>query len=67
MRMVRLSSTGQINKILLDEAKSFTHAFHPSTWDVEAGRVQGQPGLQTEFLDSHGYTEKPVHPQKSSL
>jgi hypothetical protein len=22
-------------------------------------RVQSQPGLQTEFQDSHGYTEKP--------
>lgn len=38
--MVRLSSIGQINKILLDEAKSFTHAFNPSTWDVEAGRSE---------------------------
>jgi hypothetical protein len=38
------------------------HAFNPSTWEVEAGgflRVRGQPGLQSEFQDSQGYTEKP--------
>ena len=29
--------------------------------EAEAGRfwVQGQPGLQSEFQDSQGYTEKP--------
>ena len=38
------------------------HAFNPSTQEVEAGgflRVRGQPGLQSEFQDSLGYTEKP--------
>jgi uncharacterized protein YkwD len=29
-----------------------------STWEAEAGRVGGQPGLQSEFQDSQGYTEK---------
>jgi hypothetical protein len=33
------------------------HAFNPSTPEAEAG-VQGWPGLQMEFLDSQGYTEK---------
>jgi hypothetical protein len=36
--------------------------FNPSTWEEEAGgslEVQGQPGLQREFQDSQGYTEKP--------
>jgi hypothetical protein len=31
------------------------HAFNPSTWEAEAGG----PGLQSEFQDSQGYTEKP--------
>jgi hypothetical protein len=31
------------------------HTFNPSTWEAEAG----QPGLQSEFQDSQGYTEKP--------
>jgi hypothetical protein len=37
------------------------HAFNPSTQEAEAGRflVRGQPGLQSEFQDSQGYTEKP--------
>jgi hypothetical protein len=40
------------------------HAFNPSTWDAETGGylrlwVQGQTGLQSEFQDSQGYTEKP--------
>ena len=37
------------------------HAFNPSTWEAEAVDfwVQGQPGLQSEFQDSQGYTEKP--------
>jgi hypothetical protein len=34
------------------------HAFNPSTWEAEA-EVWGQPGLQSEFQDSQGYTEKP--------
>jgi hypothetical protein len=36
--------------------------FNPSTWEAEAVRslwVQGQPGLQSEFQDSQGYTVKP--------
>jgi hypothetical protein len=39
------------------------HAFNPSTREAEAGRflssVWSQPGLQSEFQDSQGYTEKP--------
>jgi hypothetical protein len=35
------------------------HAFNPTTWKAEAGGVRGQPGLQSEFQDSQGYTEKP--------
>jgi hypothetical protein len=37
------------------------HAFNPSTWEAEVGGFlsRGQPGLQSEFQDSHGYTEKP--------
>jgi hypothetical protein len=31
------------------------HTFDPSTWEAKAG----QPGLQSEFQDSQGYTEKP--------
>ena len=37
------------------------HAFTPTTREAEAGEslgVQGQPGLQSEFQDSKGYTEK---------
>ena len=37
------------------------YAFNPSTQDAEAGGflcVQGQSGLQSEFQDSQGYTEK---------
>jgi hypothetical protein len=38
------------------------HTFSPITWEAEAGRslwVQSQPGLQSEFQNSQGYTEKP--------
>ena len=38
------------------------HTFNPSTWEAGAGESllsQGQPGLQSEFQDSQGYTEKP--------
>ena len=37
------------------------HAFNPSTQEAEAVDfcVRGQPGLQSEFQDSQGYTEKP--------
>ena len=37
-------------------------AFNPSTQESEVRvslRVQGQSGLQSEFKDSQGYTEKP--------
>jgi hypothetical protein len=37
------------------------HTFTPSTWEAEAGeslRVQGQPGLQSEFQNNQVYTEK---------
>ena len=37
------------------------HTFNPSTGEVEAGGslwLWGQPGLQSEFQDSQGYTEK---------
>jgi hypothetical protein len=33
------------------------HAFNPSIWEAKAGRFL--PGLQSEFKDSQGYTEKP--------
>jgi hypothetical protein len=37
------------------------HAFNPSTREAEAGGFlsRGQSGLQSEFQDSQGYTEKP--------
>jgi hypothetical protein len=35
-----------------------THAFNLSTWEAEAGRFLGQPGLQSEFQDRQSYTEK---------
>jgi hypothetical protein len=37
------------------------HSFNPSSWEAEAGKflVRDQPGLQSEFQDSQGYTEKP--------
>jgi hypothetical protein len=36
-------------------------AFYPSTWEVEAADlwIWGQRGLQSEFLESRYYTEKP--------
>ena len=44
------------------------HAFSSSTWEAEAGRFlnSGKPGLQSEFQDSQGYTEKrnPVSKKK---
>jgi hypothetical protein len=41
------------------------HIFNPSTWETEAGFwARGQPGLQSEFQDSQGYTEKPCHEKK---
>jgi hypothetical protein len=43
------------------ESGVVAHTFNPSTREAEADRflVQGQPGLQSEFQDSQGYTEKP--------
>jgi hypothetical protein len=48
------------------------YPFNTSTQETEAGGswVQGQPGLQSKFQDSQGYTEKPClnpypHPQNS--
>jgi hypothetical protein len=37
------------------------HAFNPNTQEAEAGGFLSsrQPGLQSEFQDSQGYTEKP--------
>ena len=37
------------------------HTFSPSTQEAEAGGFlsSSQPGLQSEFQDSQGYTEKP--------
>jgi hypothetical protein len=35
------------------------HAFDPSTREAEAGGFLSQPGLQSDFQDSQGYTEKP--------
>jgi hypothetical protein len=37
------------------------HAFNASTWEQRQTdfRVQGLPGLQSEFQDSQCYTEKP--------
>jgi hypothetical protein len=42
------------------------HAFNPSTWEAEAGRLlsSGQPGIQSEFQNSQGYTEKPCLKKK---
>jgi hypothetical protein len=42
------------------------HTFNPSTWEAEAGDfwVLGQPGLQSEFQDNQGYTEKPCLEKK---
>jgi hypothetical protein len=38
------------------------YTFNPRTWETEADRclwVQEQPGLQSNFQDIQGYTEKP--------
>jgi hypothetical protein len=42
------------------------HAFNPSTWEERQADfwVWGQPGLQSEFQDSQGYTEKPCLKKK---
>jgi hypothetical protein len=46
-----------------------TYPFNPSTQEAEAGRslwVWGQPGLQSEFQDSQGSTEKPFLKNKKA-
>jgi hypothetical protein len=37
------------------------HTYNPSTWEAEASGFLNlsQPGLQSEFQDNQGYTEKP--------
>jgi hypothetical protein len=37
------------------------HVFNPSTWEAESGGFLSSrpPGLQSEFQDSQGYTDKP--------
>jgi hypothetical protein len=42
-----------------ESAGVVAHAFNPSTWEAEVGRVRGQLAVQSEFRDSQGYTEKP--------
>jgi hypothetical protein len=44
------------------------HTFNPSNWEAEAGRFLSsrQPGLQSEFQDSQGYTEKQNKPTKTN-
>jgi hypothetical protein len=44
------------------------HAFNSNTWEAEAGGFlsRGQPGLQSEFQDSQGYTEKPCLENKTN-
>jgi hypothetical protein len=48
-----------VYKIYL-EPGMVVHAFDPSTWEAEAGGFLSSrpPGLQSEFQDSQGYTEK---------
>jgi hypothetical protein len=43
------------------------HACNPSTWEAEAGGFEFEAsliGLQSEFQDSQGYTEKPCLEKK---
>ena len=46
-------------------------AFNPSTQEAEAGMdlcdFQGQPGLQSEFQDTQGYTVKPCLKTKQNI
>jgi hypothetical protein len=41
------------------------HAFNPSTWEAEAGGSLSL-GLQSEFQDSEGYTEKTKNKTKQN-
>ena len=46
------------------------HSFNPTSQEAEAGRslwVQNQPGLQSEFQGSQGYTEKPCLRKKKKF
>jgi hypothetical protein len=50
-------------RIINYELGMVAHAFHPSTWEAEAGRYLSlrpifDSGLQSKFQDSQGYTEK---------
>jgi hypothetical protein len=61
---VHISCTPSILKYVNTSRAVVAKAFNLSTWEVEAGRflisrVRGQTGLQSEFQDSQGYTEKP--------
>ena len=50
-------------------AKLGVYSFNPSTQEAEAGRslqIPGLAGLQTEFQDSQGYTEKPCPEKKKN-
>ena len=57
-------------KHLVRSRVSVVHAFNASTQKTEANGslpVQGQPGLQSEFQDSQGHTEKPCFEKKNCL
>jgi hypothetical protein len=46
------------------------HGFNPSTWEAKASEslcVPGQPGLQSEYQESQGYTEKPCLKQTKQI
>ena len=61
----RMAGELQLNrisfKIQVTHPGMVVHAVNPSTREADAAEicVQGQPGLQSEFWDSQGYTEKP--------
>lgn len=43
------------------------HTFNPCTWETEAsGSHRGQPGLQSKFRDSQGYTQRDPVSKKQS-
>jgi hypothetical protein len=51
------------HKESITRADMLEHAFNPRTREAEAGRflsseTSSEPGLQSEFQDSQGYTEK---------
>jgi hypothetical protein len=48
-------SKNHINRLVAQATNTY-----PSTWEAEAGTLMslGEPGLQSEFQASHGYTEK---------